>query len=162
MPTFRSVKRRHLRRPARWRASCTACDSSIVVVGWTIPEEDGADSWRERLRGAICFSRDWFGSAKSPEPAPAHGNGTGVRASELGRQGLPCALSPCSSKRRTCLHLCLQVSARQRQGPEYDELVEVAGTAALTDADLAFDAVEAYGLRAQARSGILVGQSLRP
>ena len=55
MPTFRSVKRRHLRRPARWRASCTACDSSIVVVGWTIPEEDGADSRRERLRGAIWF-----------------------------------------------------------------------------------------------------------
>ena len=55
MPTFRSVKRRHLRRPARWRASCTACDSSIVLVGWTIPEEDGADSRRERLRGAIWF-----------------------------------------------------------------------------------------------------------
>jgi hypothetical protein len=69
------------------------------------------------------------------------------RASELGRQGLPCALSPCYS-RRTCLHLCLQVSARQRQGPEYDELVEEAGRAALTDAGLAFDAVEAYGLRA--------------
>ena len=56
--TFRSVKRRHLRRPARWRASCTACDSSIVVVGTA--EEDGAASWRERLRGAICFERFGF------------------------------------------------------------------------------------------------------
>ena len=73
MPTFRSVKRRHLRRPARWRASCTACDSSIVVVGWTIPEEDGADSRRERLRGAIWFEgRRRFGGMR--EPAPAHRN----------------------------------------------------------------------------------------
>ena len=78
------------------------------------------------------------------------------RASELGRQGLPCALSPCSS-RRTCLHLCLQMSARQRQGPEYDEVVEEAGRAALTDAGLAFDAVEAYGLRALQRPAFVGG-----
>jgi hypothetical protein len=64
------------------------------------------------------------------------GTSNGLSCVGAGGQGLPCALSPCSS-RRTCLLLCLQVSARQRPGPEYDELVEVAGRAALTDAGLA-------------------------
>ena len=54
VPTFRSVKRRHLRRPARWRASCTACDSSILEVGAAGAEEEAAESCRDRLRGAMA------------------------------------------------------------------------------------------------------------
>jgi hypothetical protein len=48
--TFRSVKRRSLRRPARWRASCAACVSLILEVGAAGAEEEAAESCRDRLR----------------------------------------------------------------------------------------------------------------
>ena len=52
--TFRSVKRRSLRRPARWRASCAACVSVILEVGAAGAEEEAAESCRDRLRGAMA------------------------------------------------------------------------------------------------------------
>ena len=58
--TFRSVKRRSLRRPARWRASCAACVSSILEVGAAGAEEEAAESCRDRLRGAMAFN-SWKG-----------------------------------------------------------------------------------------------------
>ena len=160
MPTVRSVKRRHLRRPARWTASCTACDSSIVVENLTMPEEDGADSWRERLRGAILLRRrDCLVSANGGNwrGHTCHGCACFRRRGWAAR--FCRALYPCS-KRPTCLHLCLQVCARQRPGPEYDELGGWRGRAALTDAGLAFDTVEACGLRVLLRRAF-VGASRR-
>ena len=59
--TFRSVKRRSLRRPARWRASCAACVSSILEVGAAGAEEEAAESCRDRLRGAIVFKKQLEG-----------------------------------------------------------------------------------------------------
>jgi hypothetical protein len=53
--TFRSVKRRSLRSPARWRASCAACVSSILMVGLAGAEEGAAaESCRDRLPW-FCF-----------------------------------------------------------------------------------------------------------
>ena len=43
-----------MRRPARWRASCAACVSSIVEVGAASAEEEAAESCRDRLRGAMA------------------------------------------------------------------------------------------------------------
>ena len=54
MPTVRSVKRRHLRRPARWRASSAAYVSSILEAGAAGAEEATAESCRDRLRGAMA------------------------------------------------------------------------------------------------------------
>ena len=55
--TLRSVKRRRLYSSARWRASCTACVSSILLLVAGASAVADLGSWRERLRGAMLGSR---------------------------------------------------------------------------------------------------------
>jgi hypothetical protein len=66
------VKRRSLRRPARWQASCAACVSSILEVGAAGTEEEAAESCRDRLKDAIAERVLQGFEEEGPTTSPVH------------------------------------------------------------------------------------------